>query len=84
MPGGTPTSVQLASDCVLLVMTRQRKTEATYTHPNKTRVAPQLTQLYAGSHKPELDDPNDQLFWLCHKCGGIAHAIEFTCTDYCQ
>jgi len=82
VPGGVPKSLTLTEGCIALVMTRERKTDATYPHFNKTHTVAHLTHLNNNGSEP-LDEP-DQLIWLCTKCGDVAHAQQFQCTDICQ
>jgi hypothetical protein len=82
VPGGVPKSLTLTEGCTALVMTRERKTEATYPHFNKTHTVAHLTHL--NNNGSESLDEMDQMIWLCNKCGDVAHAQQFQCTDFCQ
>lgn len=82
IPAGTPKAIQIEKGANIIVMTRQRKTEGTYAHYNRTHTVEQLTHLNGNAVEP--NDPLDQMIWMCSSCGGVAHKEEFLCIDYCK
>lgn len=83
IPGGTPHSLHLLSGALYLSVTRARKTENSYPHFNKEHVVQEVVHVNGGENKKEKLDELDHLLWMCDECGGVAHQVEFLCTDFC-
>lgn len=83
VPGNSPYSLQcISAETRVLIMTRQRKTDSSYPNYNKTHVSPHLANLNNNAVEPL--DPQDQMLWMCGKCGAVAHKKSFECVDYSQ